>query len=51
MQQLFTYPMMYIVTAFILIVCIFFDHLWELTQKMLFFRYINLEVELGDNKT
>jgi phospholipid-transporting ATPase len=42
-QQLLTQPMVYMVMGFLLIICNFFDHLWELVQKMLFFRYINLE--------
>ena len=27
--------------------CSFFDHLWQLSQKILFFKYINIETDIN----
>lgn len=39
---LFNTPNFYLITALILILCFFVDYLWELAQKILFFKSINI---------
>lgn len=40
-------PMFFIILISVTITCSYFDYLWHITQKIIFFKYLNLKVDLG----